>query len=95
METAPAFVTCIAVVGVVLLMLLFVWHYLGPTTSAWMRANREEKIGLSKNKLFSPNGYLVRLVIWKSQVAGIQSGNNFLSLISDSLGIGNPVGLIG
>jgi hypothetical protein len=62
MEIAPAFVTCLAVVGIVLLMLLFGWHYLGPSTSAWVRANREEKIGLSKNKLFSPNGYLVRLV---------------------------------
>jgi hypothetical protein len=70
METAQAFVTCIAVVGVVLLMLLFVWHYLGPTTSAWVRANREEKIGLSKNKLFSPNGYLVRLVNSKRERGG-------------------------
>jgi len=52
-------VTSLAVVAIVILMVLIVCHYLGPRATAWVRSNREEKIGLSNNKLYNANGYLV------------------------------------
>lgn len=31
----------------------------GPRATSWLRSNGEEKIGLSKNKLYNANGYIV------------------------------------
>lgn len=53
--------TSIGVIGVVLLMVLFVCHFIGPKTTAWICSNREEKIGFSKSKLYHANGYLVSI----------------------------------
>lgn len=39
--------------------IMFACHCLGPRANTWMRSNKEEKIGLSKNKLFHANGYMV------------------------------------
>lgn len=61
MDGLQAAVSSLAVIAIVLLMVLVVCHYMGPRATAWVRSNREEKIGLSKNKLFNANGYLVRI----------------------------------
>ncbi|XP_004535416.1 uncharacterized protein LOC101450201 [Ceratitis capitata] len=39
--------------------IMFACHCLGPRANTWMRSNKEEKIGLSKNKLFHANGYMI------------------------------------
>lgn len=52
--------TSLAVIAIVLLMVLMVCQKLGPKATAWVCSNREEKIGLSKSKIFNANGYLVR-----------------------------------
>lgn len=59
MDGFEATVTSLAVLGIFLLMVLAVCQMLGPKTSAWMWSNSEEKIGLSKSKLFNANGYIV------------------------------------
>lgn len=59
MDSLQAAVTSIAVIAILLLMVIFVCHYLGPRATAWVRSNREEKVGLSKSKLFNANGYMV------------------------------------
>lgn len=66
MDGLQAAVSSLAVIAIVLLMVLVVCHYMGPRATAWVRSNREEKIGLSKNKLFNANGYLVRIEYHKS-----------------------------
>uniref|UniRef100_A0A1B0D4K6 C2 domain-containing protein n=1 Tax=Phlebotomus papatasi TaxID=29031 RepID=A0A1B0D4K6_PHLPP len=60
MDVLQAIVTSLAVMVIVLLMALFVCHYFGPRATAWIRSNREEKIGLSKNRLYNANGYLIQ-----------------------------------
>ncbi|XP_055681213.1 synaptotagmin 1 [Lutzomyia longipalpis] len=60
MDILQAIVTSVAVMVIVLLMALFVCHYFGPRATAWIRSNREEKIGLSKNRLYNANGYLIQ-----------------------------------
>lgn len=59
MDGFQAAVTSLAIIAIVMLMILFVCHLFGPKASAWVCSNREEKIGLSKSKLFNANGYLV------------------------------------
>ncbi|XP_053950701.1 uncharacterized protein LOC128858446 [Anastrepha ludens] len=43
----------------VIAFIMFACHCLGPRANTWMRSNKEEKIGLSKNKLFHANGYMI------------------------------------
>lgn len=51
--------TSLTLLGIILLIIIFfVCHYMGPRTTFWI-SNKEEKIGLSKNKLFHANGYMV------------------------------------
>lgn len=59
MDGLQAVATSIGVIGLILLMVLLVLHFLGPQTAAWIHSNREEKIGFSKNKIYHANGYLV------------------------------------
>lgn len=59
MEALHAIATSIGVIGLILLMVLLVLHFFGPKTAAWIRSNREEKIGFSKNRVYHANGYLV------------------------------------
>ncbi|XP_067635750.1 uncharacterized protein Syt12 [Eurosta solidaginis] len=47
-------------------IIMLACHCLGPRANTWMRSNKEEKIGLSNNKLFHTNGYMM------------QSGSEFL-----------------
>ncbi|XP_037921142.1 uncharacterized protein LOC119657996 isoform X1 [Hermetia illucens] len=58
MDSFQTTITSLAVVALLLLMVVFACHYLGPRATAWVRSNREEKIGLSKSKLFNANGYM-------------------------------------
>ncbi|GAB0098855.1 uncharacterized protein DMENIID0001_146590 [Sergentomyia squamirostris] len=60
MDIIQAIVTSLAIIVIVLLMALFVCNYFGPRATAWIRSNREEKIGLSKNRLYNANGYLIQ-----------------------------------
>nr|XP_036227562.1 uncharacterized protein LOC106624026 [Bactrocera oleae]XP_036227563.1 uncharacterized protein LOC106624026 [Bactrocera oleae] len=60
MDGEPMSFTTLALL--LLLMIAFVMfacHCLGPRANTWMRSNKEEKIGLSKNKLFHANGYMI------------------------------------
>lgn len=59
MDGLQVAVTSLAVIAIVLLMVLMVCQKLGPKATAWVCSNREEKIGLSKSKIFNANGYLV------------------------------------
>ena len=59
MDGLEAIITSLAVLAVVILMVLVMCQMIGPRATAWVCSNREEKIGLSKNKLFNANGYLV------------------------------------
>ena len=59
MDSLQTALSSIIVLAVLILMVVFLCRYLGPRASAWFRSNREEKIGLSKSKLFNANGYMV------------------------------------
>lgn len=59
MDFVDAMITTISVFAIVLLVLYLMSYFLGPKAHAFLRSNREEKIGLSKDKLFNANGYLV------------------------------------
>lgn len=59
MDGLQAAIASLALVAVVLLLVLAICHRIGPKASAWVTSEREEKIGLSKNRLFHANGYLI------------------------------------
>lgn len=59
MDALQAIATSIGVIGLVLLMVLLMLHFIGPKTAAWIKSNREEKIGFSKNRIYNANGYVV------------------------------------
>ena len=63
MDFVEGMITTISVFAIVLLVLYLMSYFLGPKAHAFLRSNREEKIGLSKDKLFNANGYLVS---WRS-----------------------------
>lgn len=47
---------------VILIILFGVFRLLwGPRASSWLHSSGEEKIGLSKNKLYNANGYIVSM----------------------------------
>ncbi|XP_030569342.1 uncharacterized protein LOC115768785 [Drosophila novamexicana] len=81
MDSAPMSLA-FSSLGLLLLLLvmgmcvLLACRCLGPRAASWMRmrSSKEEKIGLSKHKLFHPNGYM----------ASIQSGSEFLLSTSGS-----------
>lgn len=54
-----SFTTLALLLLLVIAFVMFACHCLGPRANTWMRSNKEEKIGLSKNKLFHANGYMV------------------------------------
>ncbi|XP_037932936.1 probable serine/threonine-protein kinase DDB_G0276461, partial [Teleopsis dalmanni] len=73
MDNSPITFTSLALCVLLMAMVvMFICHCLGPRTNSWMRSNKEEKIGLSKNKLFHANGYM------------IHSGSDFLLSTSGS-----------
>ncbi|XP_064548675.1 uncharacterized protein Syt12 [Drosophila montana] len=83
MDSASMSLTSLTSLGLLLLLLmvlvmcvLLVCRCLGPRAASWMRmrSSKEEKIGLSKHKLFHANGYM----------ASIQSGSEFLLSTSGS-----------
>ncbi|XP_030386628.1 uncharacterized protein LOC115633335 [Scaptodrosophila lebanonensis] len=77
MDSTPMTFTSLALLLLLLIMcVMFACHCLGPRAASWMRirSNKEEKIGLSKHKLFHANGYM----------ASIQSGSEFLLSTSGS-----------
>jgi hypothetical protein len=48
---------------VILIILFAVFRLLwGPRASSWLNSSGEEKIGLSKNKLYNANGYVVSVI---------------------------------
>lgn len=50
---------------VILIILFAVFRLLyGPRASSWLSSSGEEKIGLSKNKLYNANGYIVRFPLF-------------------------------
>lgn len=59
MDSIQSVAASAAIILVVLLMIMFVCHLFGPKATAWVCSNHEEKIGLSQNKIFNANGYLV------------------------------------
>lgn len=49
---------------VILIILFAVFRLLwGPRASSWLHSSGEEKIGLSKNKLYNANGYIVSIIL--------------------------------
>lgn len=62
MDSIQAVGASAAIIVVVLLMIMFVCHLFGPKATSWVCSNQEEKIGLSQNKIFNANGYLVIFV---------------------------------
>ncbi|KAG5684125.1 hypothetical protein PVAND_013369 [Polypedilum vanderplanki] len=46
-------------IAIILFAVCRYWLW-GPRTSSWLRSNNEEKIGLSKNKLYNANGCIVQ-----------------------------------
>ncbi|XP_050329388.1 uncharacterized protein LOC126758943 [Bactrocera neohumeralis] len=54
-----SFTTLALLLLLVIAFVMFACHCLGPRANTWMRSNKEEKIGLSKNKLFHANGYMI------------------------------------
>lgn len=61
MEVWQAIATSIGVIGLILFMLFLALRLFGTKIAAWIRSNREEKIGFSKSKLYNANGYLVSI----------------------------------
>lgn len=62
MDTLQTVITSLGLVVLIVLLVLGLCHRLGTKASSWMcssRSSHEEKIGLSKSKLFNANGYLV------------------------------------
>ncbi|XP_017485131.1 PREDICTED: uncharacterized protein LOC108373708 [Rhagoletis zephyria] len=60
MDGEPMSFTSLALMLLLLIaIVMFACHCLGPHANTWMRSNKEEKIGLSKNKLFHANGYMI------------------------------------
>lgn len=60
-----------AVVVVLALVVLAVCRFLGPAFQLWFCSSGEEKIGLSKNKLYNANGYIVSSIndsLWSPAV---------------------------
>lgn len=55
-------VSILAIIAIVVLVILAVCRFLGPAFQLWLCSTGEEKIGLSKNKLYNANGYIVSSV---------------------------------
>lgn len=54
--------TIFAVLAIIILVAIAVFRFLSPGASSWatwLRSNGEEKIGLSKSKLYNANGFIV------------------------------------
>lgn len=52
----------LTVVAVIVLVVFAVCRFLGPRAQQfWFCSSGEEKIGLSKNKLYNANGYIVSM----------------------------------
>ncbi|CRL04780.1 CLUMA_CG017836, isoform A [Clunio marinus] len=50
----------LSVIAVIILFVLAIYRFLGPRVQhSWFFSNGEEKIGLSKDKLYNANGYIV------------------------------------
>jgi hypothetical protein len=56
-------VSILAIIAIIILAVLAICRYLGPRAQLmWFCSSGEEKIGLSKNKLYNANGYIVSRV---------------------------------
>jgi hypothetical protein len=47
------------VIALIILAAFAICRFLGPRAQFWLFSSGEEKIGLSKNKLYNANGYIV------------------------------------
>lgn len=56
---AVVLIACLALVGTLLIVLLLLCRLVQPYDVAWFLSNREDKINLSKMRLYNANGYLV------------------------------------
>ncbi|XP_062548471.1 uncharacterized protein LOC134213436 [Armigeres subalbatus] len=52
-------IACLALVGTLLIVLLLLCRLIQPYDIAWFLSNREDKLNLSKMRLYNPNGYLM------------------------------------
>ncbi|XP_035788462.1 flocculation protein FLO11-like [Anopheles albimanus] len=58
MDTA-VLISCLALVGTLLIVLLLLCRLVQPYDIAWFLSNREDKLNLSKMRLYNANGYLM------------------------------------
>ncbi|XP_065083863.1 uncharacterized protein Syt12 [Ochlerotatus camptorhynchus] len=56
---AVVLIACLALVGTLLIVLLLLCRLVQPYDVAWFLSNREDKISLSKMRLYNANGYLM------------------------------------
>jgi hypothetical protein len=56
--------TILTIIALVILAVFAICRFLGPRAQLWFCSSGEEKIGLSKNKLYNANGYIVSSVLW-------------------------------
>lgn len=59
MDGIRAILTSLIVIALIFIVVLVALHIFKPRVVAWIRSNGEEKISLSKNKLYHVNGYMV------------------------------------
>lgn len=59
MDALQMAATSIGVIAFILIVVLFVCHFFGPKTTAWICSNREEKMSFSYCKPYNANDYLV------------------------------------
>lgn len=52
-------IVVLILVASIILLIAAICHLLGPRTISWFSSSGEEKIGLSKSKLYNANGYIV------------------------------------
>jgi hypothetical protein len=56
--------TILTIIALVILAVFAICRFLGPRAQLWFCSSGEEKIGLSKNKLYNANGYIVSSLLW-------------------------------
>lgn len=56
--------TILSVIALIILAVFAICRFLGPRAQLWFCSSGEEKIGLSKNKLYNANGYIVSSFLW-------------------------------
>lgn len=59
---AVVLIACLALVGTLLIVLLLLCRLVQPYDIAWFLSSREDKLKLSKMRLYNANGYLVGII---------------------------------